>query len=494
MKFNRGSGKGRTTESSNLNENMFKETFQSCLDVVFTSLNFHGNDVTFIYCAGLIDNVMLYNTVPARLDEYFQLPLEDRKDRSSITKLQLPSVKPIETLEQAEVEVFSGKLLILFKADNTVLSVDISKKPQRKPEETTLEISFKGPRDNFIEDIMTNLALIRKRLPTTSFVCENFEVGRRTKTKVFLLYINDVANKEVLKYIRRKIDSIDIDGLYSSTQLEELIDENFISIFPRYTSTGRPDYSVQALLNGRFVILIDGVSHALITPVNLFFLLKTAEDTETGFFYNSFERLIRLVAVAIAVLLPAFWVALTSFHQNQIPFTLLATIVEARKGVPLPTALEAILMLLLFEMFKEAGMRLPLSIGQTFSVIGGLIIGDAAIRAGLTSPAMLVIIAASTIATFTLVNQTLTGVVSLIRIFMIITASLFGFLGLFVSLYFLAIIIGRVHSFGVPYLQVASRLSIKNIFKSIFKVPEKTNKSRPSSLRPSDQTKKGGST
>ncbi|HHY74286.1 MAG TPA: spore germination protein [Bacillus bacterium] len=480
-----------TTENPIMNEQRLKETFEQCSDVIFSTLQFHQHDVTFIYCSGLIDHEMFYKTIPLRLEEYFQST--DELTNHAIEKLQLPSLRLIENLEQVENEIFSGKLLLYFKSINVIYSVNISNKPQRKPEETSLEISFKGPRDNFIEDIIVNHALIRKRLPTASFVSEKFEIGRRTKTKVSLLYMKDVANQSILPQIRDKINAINIDGLYSGTQLGELIHDNPYSIFPRYSYTGRPDFAVESLLSGRFVILIDGIPYALLTPVTLFFLLKTAEDSETHFFYNAFERTLRTVSIFVSVLLPGFWVALTSFHQNQIPFTLLATIIEARKGVPLPTALEALLMLLLFEVFREAGMRLPLSIGQTFSVIGGLIIGDAAIRAGLTSPAMLVIIAGSTIATFTLVNQTLIGVVSLMRFLILIVSSLFGFFGLFVSIFFFIIFIVRVRSFGVPYLQMATNLSLVNIIKTLLKVPSKMDTKRPSSVKPNDETRQGGS-
>lgn len=305
--------------------------------------------------------------------------------------------------------------------------------------------------------------------------------------------MKDLADPNIIQEIRTKINAIDTDGIQSGTQLDELIHDKPYTLFPRVTYTGRPDFAVQSLLNGRFAILIDGVAYATIAPVGLFFLLKAAEDNEANFLYSSFERLIRVVGISVAVLLPGFWVGLTTFHQNQIPFTLLTTVIEARRGVPFPTSMEAMLMLILFEVFREAGMRLPFAVGQTLSVIGGLIIGDAAIRAGLTSPAMLVVIAASTIATFTLVNQTLIGVVSLVRFYIIIFVAIFGFFGFFVAIFILGTCIARVQSFGVPYLQLALRLSVKNTFKSLTKLPEQKNTKRQNSLNPQDETKQGGS-
>ncbi|WP_203362099.1 spore germination protein [Bacillus sp. REN10] len=479
--------------TSTFNEQTLRDTFKHCSDVTFSNLQFHKESVTLVYCTGLVSTDMLYKTVPKKLESFLQNPPNEFTEEA-LQALQLPTLQMINSSEKAETEIFLGKLLLIFCSGTVIYSVDVSDRPQRSTEDSNMEISIKGPRDNFIEDITVNHALIRKRLRTTSLRSEQFEVGTRSKTKISLLYIEDIVGEQVLNDIKAKISSIDIDSLYSGTQLEELMnDDHAFAFFPRHSYTGRPDFAVQSLLSGRFIILIDGVAFAYITPVNLFFLLKTAEDSESSYIYNSFERLMRVLGISTATFLPGFWVALTAFHQNQIPFTLLATVIESRRGVPLPTAAEAFLMLILFEVFREAGMRLPLAIGQTLSVIGGLIIGDAAIRAGLTSPAMLVVIAASTIATFTLVNQSLVGTVSLIRFGVIIVVAFFGLFGFFVSLFFIGTYIAKFHSFGVPYLQIASKMSFKNTLKAVLKLPAKLDNKRPNATNPRDATKQGES-
>ncbi|GHI01251.1 spore germination protein [Neobacillus kokaensis] len=476
-----------------LSEQALRKTFKDSSDVVFFNLQFQKYLVTLVYCNGLVSNEMLYKTVPSRLEKFF-LDSPNEINEETLHSLKLPTLTHIETIEKSEDEVFSGKVLLVFQGDHQVYSVDISDQPKRNPEEGNMEISIKGPRDNFIEDISVNYALIRKRLRSTSLLSESFEIGKRTRTKVILLYIKDIANLEIIDQLRKKLNEIDIDGLYSGMQLEGLINDNPYSIFPRHTYTGRPDFAVQSLLTGRFVVFIDGVPYAYIAPVNLFFLLKAAEDSETNYFYNAFQRIMRAFGISVAAFLPGFWVALTSFHQNQLPFTLLATVIESRRGVPFPTALEAILMLVLFEVFREAGLRLPVSIGQTLSVIGGLIIGDAAIRAGLTNPAMLVVIAASTIATFTLVNQALVGAVSLLRFVVIIFSATLGFFGFFTSIFLIGTVVAKIQSFDLPYLQVAERLSLRYVLKSIIRIPVKKDDTRPGSINPPDPTKQGGST
>ncbi|WHY76871.1 spore germination protein [Neobacillus sp. WH10] len=480
------------TAAKSLNEQTLRELFKKNEDVKFEPFTFNQHKVMLTYCQGLVRNEMLYQTVPERLEALFsQLQVEPSKEKI-LELLRLPSLKLVENEDEAVSEIFSGKLLLNFNIPGSIFLVDISERPQRNPEETKTEVSILGPRDNFIEDISINIALIRKRLRTTSLASKSLEIGRRTRTKVSVLYIDDITNKEILQNIMEKLSAIDIDGLFSGTQLEELLDKNPFGLFPRHAYSGRPDFAVQSLLNGRIIILIDGIAYAYITPVNLFYLLKSTEDKEQNYAFNSFERLMRVFGILVATFLPGFWVALSSFHQNQLPLTLLATIVESRRGVPLPTALEALLMLLIFELFREAGLRLPTAVGQTLSVIGGLIIGDAAIRAGLTNPAMLVVISGSTIATFTLVNQWLIGTISIIRFFVIFCVSLFGFFGFFISIYIILIYIAKIRIFGVPYLGLVTRIDMMNILKTVFRLPDSKKVSRVNSLNPNDPTRKEG--
>jgi spore germination protein KA len=475
-----------------LNEQSLSQLFKKCTDVKFVSFNYNEHRVVLFYCIGLISTEILYRNIPETLEAFFQT-LEVKPTKEDILKgIHLPSFDEVTDSNQVIKDIFAGKLFIDFGIEGSVFSVDICDRPQRNPEETKTEMSLMGPRDNFIEDITINMALIRKRLRTTSLISEPFEIGERTKTKVALLYMEDIANDEFLTQLRNKLNSIVVDGLFSGTQLEELLNDQWFTMFPRYYYTGRPDFAAQSLLNGRFIILIDGISLAYLTPINLFYLLKSSEDKEYAFAYNSFERIIRIVGLLVATFLPGIWIALTAFHQNQLPLTFLATVVESRRGVPLSTTAEVLLMLLLFELFKEAGLRLPMAVGQTLSVIGGLIIGDAAIRAGLTSPATLVVIAGSSVATFTLINQSLVGTVSLVRFFVIIFVSLFGFLGLFISLFFILVYLAKIRTFGVPYLEMATRINFMNILRTIIRIPEQKNFKRPSMLNPKDPTRRDG--
>ncbi|MDC0765079.1 spore germination protein [Brevibacillus sp. AG] len=468
--------------------------FEKCPDVHFQNFYFGeqaNHRVLLVQCTGMVDQEAVQTIILKRLDLFLEKMDDPYLTKPTVLKgLHVPDIKEINDEQEVISEVFSGKLLLYFAEPKLTFSTDISKRPQRSPEESKMEVTIKGPRDNFIEDISINIALIRKRLPTNSMCIETFQLGRRSKTEISILYMNDIANPGTIEEIRNKISSVDIDAIYSGQQLMELIEKKN-QIFPRYHYTGRPDFVVQALLSGRVTIMIDSVSYAIITPANLFMLLKTAEDTEYPALYSSFERLMRIVGILVATLLPAFWVALTAFHQNQIPFTLLSNVVGARTGVPLPTPLEALVMLLLFELFREAGLRLPMAIGQTLSVVGGLIIGDAAIRAGLTSPAMVVVIATSTIATFTLVNQSLVSTISILRFFALVSSSIFGFFGFCMSIFFVFSYLAKIRIFGIYYLDLAMDINLSNILKAMIRRSARKNITRPQMFNPQDPSRKG---
>lgn len=276
----------------------------------------------------------------------------------------------------------------------------------------------------------------------------------------------------------------------STNQLEELIGDKRFSLFPLFAYTGRPDFAANSLLNGRFVILLDGVPTVIIGPGNLMFLLNTSEDNVTTPIFVIFQRLLRFMGISLAIYLPGFWTALLSFHPGEIPFTLLGTVVLSRQGVPLPVPLEMFIMVGLFEIFKEAGMRLPLAIGQTLSVVGGLIIGQSAVNAGLFTPGSLVVAAISVIAAFTLVNQNLSGTVTLLRFIVLATSSVLGLFGFIASLFLLLTYVANLKTFGIPYLTPLSPPTM-DIFKVLIPNGWKQFKKRAGLVKPKDDTPRG---
>jgi len=465
-----------------------KKLFQKSADIQFQEYTFNQHKVHFVTCDSMIDQQLLNEVIIKRVQYLFDhltdAPLEENIEK----ELHIPSLQKVKDKEEAITFVYTGSLLLYFEEEELLYTSNIAKKPNRNPEETRMEVLVKGPRDNFIEDIRVNIALLRKRLPTNSFCVEKVELGKRSKTTVAILYFDDIVDMDILHGIKKQLASVDTDIVFSGDLLMERINKNS-KLFPKFDYTGRPDYAIQALIRGRFLIFIDGVAYAVITPVNLFLLLKSAEDNEYPIIFSSVERLLRISGILIGLLLPAFWLALTTYHQNQLPLQLLATVVQAKTGLPLPSSLEMLLMLLMFELFREAGLRLPSVIGGTISVVGGLIIGDAAIRAGVTSPEMIVIIAISTIASFTLVNQSLVTTISLLRIVFILASGFLGLFGFFVSLYVTLLYLCNIRIYGYSYMNLATDLNWSTIKKSIFRLSPKGYTERNKALAPQDYTR-----
>lgn len=483
------------TEAITLNK--LEQTFQQNGDVKFQQFTFQQETVCIITCEGMVDEALLYELILPEVKKALEDRTAEHRSAEDIEKAQreleaslaLPQLKEIKKVEDCERLLFTGQCLLYFINYRMLLVADIAKKPNRKPEDTNLEAAVKGPRDNFIEDISINIALIRKRLPTNSLIVDKMELGKRSKTDVALLYFEDIVDKEILKEAKMKLGKAKGDIILSGEVLLEDVSKDFF-LFPRTEYTGRPDFVVQALVRGRFALLVDGTAYATLFPTNFFLLLKSAEDNEYPVVYSSFQRILRIIGLLLALLLPSFWLALTTFHQDQIPVQLLATVVQANTGLPLPSALEMLIMIFFFELFREAGMRLPTVIGGTISVVGGLIIGDAAIRAGITSPAMVVVIAISTIAGFTLVNQSLVGSVTLLRILFVILTSFVGLFGFFACIYFTIAYLSHLKVFGVPYLNVAADMSFSSILKTMLRLKGDGYEKRPKMLKPKDDTRR----
>jgi len=477
-----------------LNEEQLRKLFSPSADIVMTNyppqqLEVNPNSTLIIYCEGMVDSKVMNQRVLPDLEELLETC-------ESWEKLHLKLEKSLEwnrLKHHSDIVklLFAGHLISFFPEHDCLYSINISNVPQRQPEESNTEISIKGARDGFTEDIHTNVALIRKRLRTPSLHNELFIIGSRSQTKVSLLYIVDIIPVEIINEARTRLEGLDVDALVSSNQLEEALSNSSLSIFPLLDYIGRPDFAMECLLRGRFIILVDGSPMALIAPCNLLELLKTPEDSYSPFYFVIFERALRLLGLFIAILLPGFWIALTSYDIDQIPFPLLATITTSRFGLPFSTPMELLLMLGMFELFREAGIRLPKAVGQTIAVLGGLIIGDAAIRAGLTSPTMLVVSATTAVATFTLVNQSLTGTVSILRLYILLWASILGMFGFFIGMLSLIAYLSVLESFRLPYLAPLSPLVWKDLMAAVLAKPWAFYKKRPEMLETLDDTRIG---
>ncbi len=478
---------GQAVDSSlEKNERWIRTACALCEDVKSQKLQFQtkagSRAALLLYCEGLADTKQITHTIVPSLEEL--LMSDQPPDTWHVAPLRFET-----DLENVITKVFQGTVAVFVDGIGKAYMLDISNPPNRIPEEPNTEVSIRGPRDGFVEELTVNVALVRKRLRTRSLACETFVLGRRSQTRAALLYMEDIINPEVRNEIRNRLSTINFDAVYTSSQLEQYLADSSFSIVPLFHYTGRPDQVVTSLLLGRFAILVDGLPTALIGPANFFLLLKSPEDYHVNYLYVIMERLVRLFGASLAVFLPGFYIAITTYHQDQIPLTLLATFITSRKGVPFPTPVEAFIMLILFEILREAGLRLPGVIGQTLAVVGGLIIGESAIRAGLTSPSMLVMIGTTVIASFTLINQSLLGVASVLRFGVLLLSSLFGLFGFLMSVFAMLTYLASLRSFGLPYLSPLSPFNWRDSLRSLAIFPWLK---RPRMLHTQDNNRRGG--
>lgn len=447
--------------------------------------NGHVLPIYVMHCEGMADSKQINQFILPRLermhlDEHSVLELDKKLDLSRITKP-----------EQITDYVFRGLAVLFFESLDVLYALDIANPPTRGIEESAVEIPIKGPRDSFVEDLSANVALVRKRLRTSTLCNEQFTIGARSQTKVALLYIEDITNPDYVTEAKKRLNAIHFDVLLGVSELEKLVSDNSSSLFPLLDWTTRPDYVADGLIHGRFAILADGSPSAILGPGNITYLLKSPEDVYFPFYFSSFGMIIRLIGLAIALLLPGFWVALGSYNIEQLPYPLLATIALSRIGLPMPGPLEAFLMVAMFEVFREAGERLPKVVGQTVAVVGGIVVGDAAIRAGLASTTLIVVAAITAVANYTLVNQSLVGSITIQRMFVLLCAAVLGMYGFMLSVITIVVYLSRLESFGVPYLAPLSPPRWKDLIAAIIRKPLHLVKRRPEILKPTDPTRGG---
>lgn len=452
-----------------------KEWFKDSADVVIQEKKYPESTGThalvFLYCPNLADikfmNEVIFPTIKNVIEENGQLNISDLLNVLEVNQLD----KQDNNKTEIEQKLFSGDLLIFNKEKNEIYYISVSNFPKRSPEESNIETSIRGPRDGLVENISDNMALIRQRLKTASLKSIEYSIGEVSRSKIILFYMDDKINSSVLEEVKQRLAAIKIDIVASSVEIEELLYDKTFSLFPLMVNSGRPDFAVYSLTQGRFVILVDGNPNCLVGPITFNQLLDSPEDLYDSFFYISIIRILRLIAFFTTIFLPGFYISLITFQLDQVPYPLIATISVSRIGLPLSAPVETFIMLVLFELFKEAGVRLPKAVGQTVAVLGGLFIGDAAIRAGLTSPSCLVVIAITVISGYTLINQNISGNIVILRYFVLIISSIFGLYGFFITLFLILTSVVSLESFGQPYFSYLIKPNLADRIKRIIRQP-----------------------
>ncbi|NJD02173.1 MAG: spore germination protein [Ruminiclostridium sp.] len=376
-----------------------------------------------------------------------------------------------------------GYCILFIDGSKTALAADTKGETGRKVSEPRIEMGVRGPQEAFVEDLGTNVSLLRQRIKTPDLKLEMFEPGRLSSTQAAISYVSGLADDKTVNEVKTRINRIDIDIILDSSYIEKFIRDSAYSPFPQMVTTERPDKCAAALAEGRIVVLIEGSPNALVIPVTFSDFLVAAEDYYHHFYFSTLIRILRYLAFIIALLGPAFYLAITTFHQEMIPLPLLITITRSRADIPFPAIVEALMMEFTFELLREAGIRLPQPVGPAVSIVGGLVIGQGVVQAGIVSQTMVIVVALTGIASFAMPTFNLAVKIRFLRFPFMLLASTLGMYGIIMGILVMLIHMAGLRSFGVPYLSPFAPGSLKDLKDSIAIAPLWTMSKRPSFIQ-----------
>lgn len=434
-----------------------RAVFQDCVDFGTRRLELHGDPrrtVTLCYISGMVrlERACDYLLKPlAESDALVDCTLEQAYERMRLGGVYDLSVAECGTMDAAAKALIDGDCLLVFAAGKA-LSFSTGTEEKRSVSDPENEPSVKGARDSFVESVRTNTSLVRRRLRAPELKVQEQIVGRQTLTPVDILYINGIVDPALVAETRRRIEGIDIDALLMTGALEEYIVDEVDTSFPMIAYTERPDRFCAGLAEGRVGLLIDGIPLGYLLPGDIQQFFKTGQDKSENWIVASVLTALRYVCMLVTLFLPALYIAAVMFHPEMIPLKLALSINAAKTDVPFTTVFEVMIMLLAFEVLQEAGLRLPSAIGQTVSILGGLVVGSAAVDAKIVSPAVLIVVASAGIAGYTMPSQDFAGALRIWRFLLAIAASAAGAFGMVMAGAVLVYRLAALESFGVAYL------------------------------------------
>ena len=483
--------------SGNLAENeaYLRQEFANISDIVFRRFYVGEISLLAVWLDGLIDSRVSQDVFHSLMldmprEQLRETPAGKMTDYLNQRFLPFYDTVPVTDLIEIKRWVLMSKLILLVEGCPEGLMVDAQNTPVRPISEPVIESSVVGPHDSFVENIRVNTTLIRSRLGDAMLKSEDYIIGRRSNTQVSLMYIADIANPKIVEEARKRIGRINIDCILDSSYLKELIQDRAYTLFPIMKSTERPDKVVADLLEGRFALVVDGSPQVLLAPTLFMEFLQTADDYYLNPMAVWFVRFLRYISVFTATNLPGVYVALITFHQEMIPIPLVFSIAGANENVPFPVYLDALFLLIVFELLWESSIRLPRAVGAAINIVGALILGQAAVQSSLVSPTLVIVITAAAIANFTLGSgYELALAIRLVRLAIMTAAAVLGFYGIaLVSIGFL-IHLASLRSFGVPYFEPYAPLRLKEMKDMVYRAPRWDINKRPAHIAGEDRTR-----
>ena len=391
------------------------------------------------------------------------------------------SVDKVTDFSDVYSAINMGNCMLFVDSLDTAFNLDVKGFKQRSIDSPSNEVVVRGSQEAFVENIRTNTSMIRRLVNNENLVMETLTVGEITKTQVSIGYIKSLANEDLVAEVRYRINNLSVDYLISSGQLEQLIQDSPESLFPQMVATERPDKVSNFLLEGRVIIIVNGSPYVLVAPGVFVDFLASPEDLNLKYQFSNLEKIIRLLAIFLSLLLPGIYIAVTNYHQELIPTELLFTIAAARESVPFPTFVEILLMEVSFELIREAGLRVPTPLGSTIGIVGALILGEAAVSASLVSPVLIIIVAITGICSFSIPDFSLNFTFRIYRFVYIILGYMAGFLGISFGVFIQLAIMCKLKSFGSPYINPCILGKNKRSISSYF-IPPIWKRERTSSF------------
>lgn len=466
-------------------ESILQSKMENDKDLQFTTYQHQDKSIAVFYIPYQVD--------PSKVEDFLLTTLLESKNswtsKDIINQIPLSSGEIADDLGDILQGLIIGKVFVYVENEDQAVSYALIKVEKRALQQAETESVVIGPKVAFTESLNTNLNIIRWRVHSTDLAIEKFMIGETAKREVRLLYLKSVANSDDVETMRQRIQELEVGEIEEINVLGQLIEDNSLSLFPQFYTTELPDRTSYAILSGRVAVLVENSPSALIAPSTFFSFFESPEDLYMKWGSGSFLRILRYFSMFISVLLTPMYVAAVTYHFEIIPTQLLVSIGQSRAGVPFPPVLEALFLELMIELLREAGARLPTKVGQTIGIVGGVVVGTAAVQAGITSNILIIFITISALASFTIPSYIMGTTIRLLRFPMIILAGLVGIVGIMFGVCFLIIHLLRLTSLGRPYLSPVYPFRFQDLNKALFQLPIQRQWNRFKSLRPKDKVR-----
>ncbi|SNT10093.1 spore germination protein KA [Anaerovirgula multivorans] len=486
------------SESIGMNRKHLETIFEDCDDIIYREVKLYRDeeiiDLLLIYTNNLVDAKEINENVIKPIG-FYSLANNDNHMKEEVILdtieeiVSVHAISRVNNFEEIVATILLGNTVLLIEHYDVALILNTVGGDSRSIEESPVENIIRGPRDSFIENIHTNIGLIRQKIKSPSLKAKNLIIGSESQTIVSVIYMESIVNKQALENIINKLNEIQIDGIFDSGYIEQYLESSPYSPFPQMQITERPDKVCGNLLEGKIIILVDGSPMALILPISFFQLFQSPEDYYERVLYGNFTRLLRLLGFIIATSLPSVYVALISFHHEMLPMDLVIDLSRTRAQVPFPPVIEALLMELTIEFLREASARLPGTIGQTVGIVGAIVIGEAAIQAHLASPTMVIVVAITALGSYILPHYSTSYALRMIRFPIILMAATFGAFGIIIAWSWVIVHLCSLESFGYPYLSPLAPLDADVTKDALIRGSLRRFKERPKTSNQKNQTR-----